>query len=272
MINITLNKYVKHSYKKVEGWISPLALKAILKLGEIQETNNIIGSVCEIGVHHGKAFILLHLLTKSDEMSAAIDLFEMQSGNIDNSGKGDKEKLIKNLKNNSCDFERIRIITENSMDISPDFLLTQTKSKIRLFSVDGGHTAEVVFNDLKLAEKTLCEGGVIILDDFFVNSWPGVSEGTCKYLLSGDTKLIPFSTFDGKILFTNNKDIADLYVKGLSGMNPEFLTKESAFFNSKVIVLSRSRNNAIDFLRRTKMWQLIKNNKTGALIRKILSR
>ena len=263
-------KYVKRSYKKVEGWISPLALKAILKLGEIQEINKITGSVCEIGVHHGKAFILLHLLTKSNEMSAAIDLFEFQSDNIDNSGKGDKEKLIKNLKNNSCDLERIKIITKNSLDISPDYLLNQTGSKIRFFSVDGGHTAEVVFNDLKLAEQTLCEGGVIILDDFFVNSWPGVSEGTCKYLLSGNTKLIPFSTFDGKILFTNNKNIAGLYINGLSGMHPEFLTKESVFFNSKVIVLSRSRNNSIDFLRRTKLWQLIKNNETGTLIRKAL--
>ena len=263
--------YVNNSYKKVEGWISLLALKAILKLGEIQKAYNITGSVCEIGVHHGKAFILLHMLTKSDEMSAAIDLFEMQSGNIDNSGKGDKEKLIRNLKNNSCDFERIRIITKNSMDISPDFLLNQTKSKIRLFSVDGGHTAEVVFNDLKLAENTLCDGGVIILDDFFVNSWPGVSEGTCKYLMSGDTKLIPFSTFDGKVLFTNNKDIAGLYINSLSSMQPEYLIKESAFFNSKVIILSRSRNNIVDFLRRTKPWQLIKNNKTGELIRKVLS-
>ena len=99
------------------------------------------------------------MLTNSKEMSVAIDLFEMQSDNVDKSGKGDKEKLIKNLRDNFCELDRIKIITKNSMNISPEYLLDQTGCKIRIFSVDGGHSAEVVYNDLKLVEKTICKGG-----------------------------------------------------------------------------------------------------------------
>ncbi len=271
-MNKDINKYIHHGYKKIEGWISNLALRAILKLSHVQCQNNVNGSVCEIGVHHGRSFILLHMLTNSNEMSAAIDLFEMQSDNIDKSGKGDKEKLIKNLRDNFCELNRIKIITKNSLNISPEYLLEQTGSRIRIFSVDGGHSAEVVYNDLKLAERTICKGGIIILDDFFVSSWPGVSEGACKYLMNEETKLIPFSTFDGKILFTNDKQLKELYIQGLLEMYPEFLYKESMFFNNKVIALYKSRNDTIDFFRRTKFWQLIKNNKSGTLLRKILSR
>lgn len=271
-MNQNLNKYINHGHKKIEGWISQLALKAISKLSEIQQENNIKGSVCEIGVHHGRSFVFLHMLTSLNEMSVAVDLFEMQSDNIDKSGKGDKEKLIKNLNDNFCDLNRIKIITENSLNISPSYLLEHTGSKVRIFSVDGGHSADIVYNDLKLAERSICGGGIIILDDFFANNWPGVAEGSCKYLMNEDTKLIPFSTFDEKILFTNSRQVSNLFINGLYELHPEFLFKESMFFDNKVIVVYKSRNNTIDFFRKTKFWQIIKNSKHGNIIRKILSR
>ena len=71
------------------------------------------------------------MLTNSNEESTAIDLFEMQPDNIDKSGKGDKEKFIKNLKNNFCDLDRIKIITENSLNISHEYLLEQSGSNLK---------------------------------------------------------------------------------------------------------------------------------------------
>ena len=71
------------------------------------------------------------MLTNSNEESTAIDLFEMQPDNIDKSGKGDKEKFIKNLKNNFCDLDRVKIITKNSLNISHEYLLEQSGSNLK---------------------------------------------------------------------------------------------------------------------------------------------
>ncbi len=83
-MNDNLKKYITHGYRNVEGFFSYLALKTIAKLSEIQSQNKITGAVCEIGVHHGRSFILLHLLTNGNEKSVAYDLFEMQEQNVDN--------------------------------------------------------------------------------------------------------------------------------------------------------------------------------------------
>ena len=48
---------------------------------------------------------------------------------------------------------------------------------IRFFTVDGGHTEEIVFSDMQLAEATLAEGGIVIADDVFNQQWPGVAVG-----------------------------------------------------------------------------------------------
>jgi hypothetical protein len=48
----------------------------------------ITGNVAEIGVHHGRLFILLYLLTSPDERALAVDLFSGQERNIGSSGHG----------------------------------------------------------------------------------------------------------------------------------------------------------------------------------------
>ena len=78
--------YRRKGYKNVEGWLYPLTIKCACELSDIQKTNGIKGNVCEIGIHHGRFFILLHLLTESDEYSIACDLFERQIENISISG------------------------------------------------------------------------------------------------------------------------------------------------------------------------------------------
>ena len=71
---------------------------------------------------------------------------------------------------------------------------------VRLFSVDGGHTEEIVATDMRTAEQALVPGGIVVADDVFNAEWPGVSVGTLRYLDAGGT-LVPFA-----IGF--NKDVA----------------------------------------------------------------
>ena len=66
-MNKNVDKYIHHRYKKIEGWISSLALGAIVKLSHIQYQNNLNGSVCEIRIHtedHLYFFICLQIQMK----------------------------------------------------------------------------------------------------------------------------------------------------------------------------------------------------------------
>ena len=263
-------KYVTNNYKKIEGWFSKLALELISEINTIQINKNIKGSLCEIGVHHGRSFILLCLLSNDNEPCIAIDLFEDQHQNIDNSGCGDKNIFLRNLEKFNCNMDKVKIITGNSMDIKPDGLLELSKNKFRFFTLDGGHTSEIVQNDLHLAESVLCDGGVILLDDYFDEKWPGVSEGALKYLLNSNSNLVPFAIFDDKILFTNSVAISSKYKSELIKLVPKYLIKEAKYFGETCLVIYNSGNSVRNFLRKTYLWQIIKNNKTGKKIRSMI--
>lgn len=81
--------------------------------------------------------------------------------------------------------------------------------KIRLFSVDGGHTSHITQCDLETVSNSLVDGGVIILDDYFNAAWPGVSEGTNRFFILGNkTGIIPFAIGGNKVFFTTNENYA----------------------------------------------------------------
>ena len=84
-----LNRYTRSDIHKVHGWLEQVDVDYILEIASHQNHSKVFGSVGEIGVHHGKLFILLNLLTREDEHSFAIDLFNEQKENIDRSGLGD---------------------------------------------------------------------------------------------------------------------------------------------------------------------------------------
>jgi len=68
--------YAKSKFNEVQGWLNPLSAIIISSLSKIQNEIEITGSVGEIGVHHGKLFILLHLMLNKGERSFCVDVFE----------------------------------------------------------------------------------------------------------------------------------------------------------------------------------------------------
>jgi len=166
-MNNQINKYILKGYKKIEGWYSQDALEIITAINNIQVIHDINGSLCEIGVHHGRSLVLLALLSRENEICIGIDLFENQNQNIDNSGCGDEEVVQLNLKLNNCDINRVKLISSNSLNLTSNDLLNNSSNKFRFFSLDGGHSANIVQSDLKLAESVLENGGVVLVDDYF---------------------------------------------------------------------------------------------------------
>jgi hypothetical protein len=78
-----------------------------------------------------------------------------------------------------------------------------------LFSIDGGHTAEIAHNDLSIAAESIGADGVILLDDFFNEWWPGVATGTSQFLRDSPSTIIPFAIVGNKVFFAKTKKMAD---------------------------------------------------------------
>jgi hypothetical protein len=207
MINLskwTSDYVVDGNMDKVEGWLEYGAATLTLLIDDIQKKNNICGGVAEIGVHHGKYFILLASLLRNDELGLALDVFEDQHLNIDSSGKGDRKIFEDNLKTHLPDTSRIRVLQSDSLAFPPKSV-SEMIGGVRLFSVDGCHSKEHTVNDVLLAKAVLVKGGVIVVDDILNCDWPGVYEGILSILQNPANTLTPFFIGENKLVLCENK-------------------------------------------------------------------
>jgi Methyltransferase domain len=236
----------------VGGWLAPEVLEVLAVLNDAQSVQGVRGSVAEIGVHHGKLMIALDLLRNEGEGSVAIDLFDDQTQNVDNSGKGDLSVFRRNLARWSR-IDALAVHAGDSTKLAPETLAELTNDNFRLFSVDGGHDEPVVFSDLKLAETVLTPGGIIIADDVFHQEWPGVMTGLIRYL-NQDPKLVPFVIGFNKVFLTTPEFVGHYQRAVDAAFSDRYLTsvKESEFFGNRVSVVARVRRTPRLILRRNK--------------------
>jgi hypothetical protein len=99
--------YGQSQRKKVDGWLSETDARIFELILKQQSDLGIIGSVAEIGLHHGKSFILLCSFLQPNEKAYGIDIFESQTLNLDSSGRGNKEQLLEHLQRFDCDMSQI---------------------------------------------------------------------------------------------------------------------------------------------------------------------
>ncbi|WP_123025560.1 class I SAM-dependent methyltransferase [Mycolicibacterium stellerae] len=231
-------KWLGHRF--VAGWLEPEVLSILRVLNSAQRSQNVSGAVAEVGVHHGRLFIGLSLLQRSEEYSVAIDLFDDQLRNIDHSGKGDLATFQKNVRRWSS-LDNVVIHQGDSTHLLSDELSKLARAQIRLFSVDGGHTDQIVFSDMMLAESTTAPGGIVVADDVFNQYWPGVATGTLRYL-SGSGGLVPFAIGFNKVFFSFAGH-AEFY-RGILRKSFQdrhlLLVKTSEFATHDVLVITRA--------------------------------
>ena len=238
----------------VSGFLEPETLLVLDALNAAQRTKQVSGAVAEIGVHHGKLFIGLSLLQPRGAKAVAIDIFGDQELNVDGSGHGNFEKFENNVKLWSSK-EDLVVHQGDSTKLEPAKLRELAGGAIRFFSVDGGHTEEIVFSDMKLAEATLADGGVVIADDVFNEQWPGVSVGTLRYLSDGP-KLAPFLIGFNKVYFTH-PEYCDFYrgeVESALGGNFRLAMVPSVFAGHEVAMVLPLKAKDIVRRSRTAKW------------------
>ncbi|MHA1529639.1 MAG: class I SAM-dependent methyltransferase [Alphaproteobacteria bacterium] len=259
-----INRYIGRDMRRVEGWLHDLTARVIATLGQHQTATGIAGALGEIGVHHGKLWLVLDHVATPEETRFAIDLFDRQDLNTDRSGLGNLERFQRNRARFGASGGRLEIIAASSLEITPG-QLRERVGEVRLLSVDGGHIAECTVNDLRLAEAVLSKDGIVALDDVFNEHWPGVMTGFANYMQAGDGRLVPFAIVPGKVLLARQQ-AARYYYDFLRARFAPDLHKTHDFFGRDVPILMRH----VAFARRIK--SVIQGTALEPLARRIYER
>jgi hypothetical protein len=202
---LSFDEYWAGPFHQIEGWVE-LNLAGPLKLmAQYQADAGITGSVLEIGVHHGRLLLALATLTASDEKVVAIDIFGQQRLNVDLSGSGNKAVFQAHVARLIGEARVVEVIEDDSLTfnlIKRQRLLERCGS-FRIISIDGGHTSEHTFSDIAFAIDIMAGGAVIMVDDYYNMHWPGVNEGTNRFMFSRPSPIKPFCYTNNKIFFAS---------------------------------------------------------------------
>lgn len=229
-----LESYRTAGLAEVEGWFEPESAELMAALLLHQLDLGLGGGVAEIGVHHGRSFLLLANGLAPGEPAVALDVFEHQEQNADHSGKGDRSRFEQNLAR-WAPSAHVKVVASSSLEVPVDSA-REVFGRPRMFSVDGGHTAEITRHDLLLAEASVGSGGVVVLDDMLNGHWLGVLTGTASYLLS-DPGLVPFALSPNKLYLTDSTAAAADYTAHLRTALPDLLGKRDVeFFGTTIDV------------------------------------
>jgi len=230
-----LQRYVNRGHHSVNGWLNDFTACFIAELAAFLERENVRGAGAEIGAHHGRLFILLHLASSAPQ-DLVIDVFEDQHLNVDQSGKGDRSIFLRNLERCGGEPARVRILQKSSLEVRPTEIL-EAVGHPALFSIDGGHTVECTMNDLRLADATLADRGIAILDDLFNEFWPEVAVGALTFLGDPAAQLRPFAISPGKVYLCRPDRQAFFHAAIKSRFSRRYVDKEVRLLDSPVLIV-----------------------------------
>jgi hypothetical protein len=258
-----LSRYLRRGHRSVAGWLDRGAPGMIAAAAEAQAERGVRGNVAEIGVHHGRLFILLYLLSRESERAVAVDLFSHQELNVDGSGSGDLAVFLANLRKHADD-RRLVVHEGNSADLDSAALLRLGGGPFRLISIDGGHTSELTEGDLATAEGALAEGGIVILDDCFNQLFPGVCDGVHRHF-SRPCSMVPFAIGANKVLFAHPA-FAPHYAKAMENAAPSKI-QERSFLDVPVRCLDFTPLRLSERIGRLPAWQSVKELPPARMLR-----
>jgi len=209
----------------LEGWLDRSDGLGILECLRIQRNEGIKGDIAEIGVHHGKSFMLLTFGARPEETLYAIDLFEQQHLNVDRSGCGNRETFLANVARFSPEAKVKAIAMSSTLLRGAE---KPFEGPLRFLSIDGGHTKALTYNDLEVANEVLADDGMCCLDDVLNPHWTGVISGLFVFMGVSNT-LVPFALFPNKIFMCRphyqklrQEQFRDVFAPALAYKDKEF--------------------------------------------------
>lgn len=196
---------------RIPGFLEDYDARAIAGFARGQAQRGITGGLVEIGVYSGKLLLLLATLRCPHEAVLGIDLFlgdeEERRRPADSPFASETAAFAHRF---GIMFDEAReLLKVDSTSIAPDDILARTGS-VRIFSVDGGHDHATVASDLALADAVVGPQGLIIIDDFFNQFWPGVTTAALDFLARPDAPFVPVLLSAAK-LYVCRREAAPAY-------------------------------------------------------------
>jgi hypothetical protein len=229
-----LDEYRHEGMVQVEGWFDEETAEVMAALLMHQHETGVAGDVAEIGVHHGKSFLLLANGTRPGERAVALDVFGDQEKNLDRSGKGDRDRFEANVAAWAAAVDVV-IVQASSLEVTPEGA-ESVFGRVRLISIDGGHTSTITEHDMRLAEACVVPDGVVVVDDVLNPHWLGVISGVSAYLAT-DPPLVPFATTSAKLFLAASPEAAERYAAHLRDSASDLLGKSDVeFFGTTIDV------------------------------------
>jgi hypothetical protein len=220
---LSRTEYVRRHIYRVPGMLRDPDTSVICALLAWQEKIAAAGNLSEIGVHHGRLFLLLALSRRPDETAVAIDLFE-DDGINRGIQAGRDGALLRNARKLNLELSAAEILKGSSMDLTAEDILSRAGGPIRFFSVDGGHMYRHVENDMRLAQQCLSAEGIIAADDFFYLGWPEVSFAVYDFMRSTSDVVPVFAT--NRKLYLARREFAPQLLDFIRSSPPPGVTVE----------------------------------------------
>ena len=230
--------YCLRGYESVEGWLQPGATSLIWSLIEVQKYERISGDIAEIGVWHGKLFILLSLSLAPSEKASAVDPFDMPG----------YPNFVAAFQRTLAEFEipPEKVVTHQmkSQQIPLGRASSFLGERVRLISLDGDHRRASIVHDLRLSKEVLSDFGVVVVDDIFSAWVPSVTEGIIDFLRQEAGDLVPFAVAasDGPLttgcakVFLCKRSAESFYTDYLRRLNGGNLKMTTDFCDHNVLV------------------------------------
>lgn len=217
--NLPINKEFileQRKFKMLDGWFSGISRAIFDSILSFQDKNGLLGNCFEIGVWKGKSAIEIAKFLRENEKLLLIDPL------LDNN----KDEIFASLKEiTGKDKSYLQIYPGYSEEFEYYSEAKQYLKKTRFIHIDGCHVGENVFNDLVLAEKFLSKDGVIVIDDFFNDEYPQITEATYKYLFKNEYSLRIFLVGANKAYLCRPNSYAFYYNFCISMLQKELLVR-----------------------------------------------
>jgi hypothetical protein len=204
------------------------------------------GSVFEIGVHHGLSAIAVAALRGDGGSMVAVDTFGASRDVVGSGGMTTDEHTFRaNMSRFHRDTGFVRVIAADSRTLQPADL----GAGFSFCHIDGGHSADETSHDLSLAADVAMPGALVALDDYFNPSFPGVSEGTVRYLIDRPGALVPLAIGANKVIFRRGPG-GDLNARFVERY-PFIPRTRAVFAGSEVLVFGSGVAKYVDVERST---------------------
>jgi len=211
-----LGQYINNDINRVRGWCDTNLWYAIDPLAKIIKSKIGNKPVAEVGVYQGKFFIGLVKTMQAQKNNCAFDVFDMQEFNLDKAGIGDLQIFTDNMKTNKISDDEVEVIKADSTWFGPTQWaeLEKKYGKFSMFSVDACHTAQHTLRDTQTAMALTDPAGIIFIDDYYNDFWPGVQEGIAKLYSTTAPPFVPLAFLCNKLILCSESYHQD-YLKQL---------------------------------------------------------